>query len=291
MSAGPGEPRAAGHAGGSAGGPGPHAPPDRPAYLLGGTAPGAAERMAALAAVFDGWTRDHLARVGLQPGWRCWEVGAGGPSVARWLASGVAPDGHVVATDVDVTWLAGITEPNVTVLRHDVTTERPPALGLDLVHARLLLVHLPDRSAALRAMAGALRPGGWLVVEDADPGLQPRSSLDPAGPADDLANRLREGFRALLAERGADLAFGRTLPRRLRELGLRDVQADAYLPLSVTACATIESATVAMLRDELVRRGVATEAEIDDHLRAVAAGQLDLAQPPLVTAWGRRPGG
>jgi hypothetical protein len=35
---------------------------------------------------------------------------------------------------------------------------------------------------------------------------------------------------------------------------------------------------------------VATAAEIERHLANVAAGRLDLAQPPLVAAWGRRAG-
>ena len=36
--------------------------------------------------------------------------------------------------------------------------------------ARKVLEHLPDPSAALRRMASALRPGGWLLVEDTDMG-------------------------------------------------------------------------------------------------------------------------
>lgn len=263
---------------------------DPDGYLLGARQPATEDRLAALAAVFDPWTRAHLDRTGLRQGWRCWEVGAGGPSVARWLAERTGPEGHVVATDIDTTWLQGMTEPNVTVLGHDVTVDAPPGAGFDLVHARLVLVHLPDRDAALRSMAGSLRPGGWLVVEDADPLLQPRSAVDPAGPEDQLANRLRDGFRSLLSDRGADLGFGRTLARRLRAAGLVSVEADAYLAVSIRACAAIESTTVALLRDQIVSREIATDAEIDRHLDAVASGRLDLAQPPLVTAWGRRPG-
>src|SRR5664279_6322511 len=69
-------------------------------------------------------------------------------------------------------------------------------------------------------MVAALRPGGWLVLEDADPALQPLICPDEYGPAQQLANRLRRGFRTLLAQRGAELAFGRTLPRLLRQAGL-----------------------------------------------------------------------
>ncbi|GAA2767983.1 hypothetical protein GCM10010103_70250 [Streptomyces paradoxus] len=53
-------------------------------------------------------------------------------------------------------------------LRHDVGRDAPPAGPFDLVHARLLLVYVAERDAALRTMVQALRPGVWLVVEDGD---------------------------------------------------------------------------------------------------------------------------
>jgi hypothetical protein len=127
-----------------------------------------------------------------------------------------------------------------------------------------------------------------LLVEDADPALQPRSCLEETGPAQVLANRLRSGFRTLLKERGVDLAYGRTLPRRLREVGLVDVAADAAFPVSHPACNHLEAATIALVRDELVDHGLATEEEIDRHLDNVHAGRLDLTQPPMISCWGRR---
>ncbi len=64
----------------------------------------------------------------------------------------------------------------------------PPPGAFDLVHARLMLVHVADRAEALRRMAGALRPGGWLLLEDADPALQPLLCPDESGPDQRLAN-------------------------------------------------------------------------------------------------------
>ena len=159
----------------------------------------------------------------------------------------------------------------------------------DVVHARLVLVHVADRERALRSMIEALRPGGRLLVEDADPALQPLICPDEYGPEQALANRLRSGFRTLLAERGADLSYGRRLPRLLREAGLVDVAADAYFPVTSPACDALEAATVEQVRGALVARGLATEEEIDRHLRSVAAGRLDLATSPMISAWGRRP--
>jgi protein-L-isoaspartate O-methyltransferase len=256
-------------------------------YLLANQRAEAGRRFDALAELFDASTFRHLTAVGLAPGWRVWEVGAGGPSVASWLAGRVGPDGRVLATDIDTRWLDGT--PGVEVVQHDVGTEPAPDGPFDLVHARLLLVHVPNRDAALARMAAALRPGGWLVVEEADPALQPLLCLEDADPAEERANRLKSGFRRLLAERGVDLAYGRTLPRRLRENGMVDVGADAYFPITGPACAALERASVEQIRDQLVDHGLATDDEIDQHLAAVARGSLDLATSPMVSAWGRRP--
>jgi precorrin-6B methylase 2 len=47
----------------------------------------------------------HIEALGIKRGWRCWEVGAGGPSVPGWLAEQVAPEGYVLASDIDVSWM------------------------------------------------------------------------------------------------------------------------------------------------------------------------------------------
>ena len=257
-------------------------------YLLSNDQAEAGRRFEALSELFDPVTFRHLEAVGLTAGWACWEVGAGGASVPAWLAKRVGPTGRVLATDIDITWMPA-SGAGFDVLRHDVGTAPPPADDFDLVHARLLLTHVPERNAALASMVRALRPGGWLVIEDADPALQPLICPDESGPEQHLANRLRQGFRVLMADRGADLAFGRTLPRLMRDAGLDPVQADAFFPITSPACTALEIATVQQIRNELLAAGLATEAEIDQHLANVGSGRLDLATAPLISAWGRTP--
>jgi len=258
-------------------------------YLLDNRTVAAGSRLGALGAIFDASTFRHLDALGLGPGWRCWEVGAGGPSVAQWLARRVGTAGRVLATDIDVSWARGAAGPGIEVRRHDVAADEPPAETFDLVHARLVLVHVVARDRALRSMVRVLRPGGWLLVEDADPALQPLSCLDPRTPEEELANRLRTGFRALMVERGVDVAYGRKLPGLLRGVGLTDVAADAYFPVALPACALLEATTIEVIRDQLVEHGIATVEEIEAHLASVRAGRLDLAQPPMISAWGRVP--
>lgn len=118
--------------------------------------------------------------------------------------------------------------------------------------------------------------------------MQPLVCPDDDGPEQQRANRLKHGFRALMAQRGADLAYGRTLPRRLRAAGLLDVGADAFFPMTGPVCAALEQATVAQIRERLVAAGAASDEEIDRHLAAVATGRLDLATSPMISAWDAR---
>jgi SAM-dependent methyltransferase len=252
-------------------------------YLLDNQQAEAGTRFDALATLFDPGTFRRIEALGIADGWRCWEVGAGGPSVPSWLA---ARAGYVLATDIDPVWLPG--DGGYEVRRHDVGREAAPDGGFDLVHARLVLVHVEQRAAALAAMIGALRPGGWLLLEEADPAMQPLVCPDEAGEAERLANKLKRDFRTLMVGRGVDLAFGRTLPRLLRAAGLTDIGADAAFPMRGPACDQLEQATVEQIRDRLTAAGLATTEEIDRHLANVAAGTLDLATSPMISAWGRR---
>lgn len=256
-------------------------------YLLDNRQSEAGERFVALGRLLDPVTCRHIERLGIAEGWRCWEVGAGGATIPNWLAGKAGPRGQVIATDIDTGWLSSA-GPRVEVIRHDVGTDPAPAGRFDLVHARLVLTHVPAREAALRRMVQALRPGGWLLLEEADPGLQPLICPDAYGPAQRLANRLREGFRSLMAGRDADLGYGRTLPRLLREAGLAEVGAEGFFPLTDPDCVILERATVRQVAGRLIEAGLATREQIDEHLANLAAGRLpDLATAPLISAWGR----
>jgi SAM-dependent methyltransferase len=257
-----------------------------PRYLLDNRSTAAGTRFEALAGVFNDWTFRHIDWLQLPAGAACWEVGAGGPTLPAWLTHHVAPGGSVLATDIDLSWLVG--EQPYRVERHDVAADEPPADRFDLVHARLVLTHVPARDEALRHMASTLRPGGWILVEDFDVDLQPLACLAEPGPDEERANRIRRQFVQLLAQRGVDLALGRTLPDRLRRLGLVDVAADAYLPLAVPSTRALELANVTQVRDGLVATGVPAD-DIEHDLGALRAGTVDIATPPLVSAWGRAP--
>ncbi|MFG3289152.1 class I SAM-dependent methyltransferase [Streptomyces sp. NPDC048179] len=259
-------------------------------YLLDNARPEAGTRFDALSELFDPDTFRRLDVLGVTQGWRCWEVGAGGPTVATWLADRVGPTGRVLATDIDTSWISAAEGGVLEVRRHDVGHDEPPeGEGFDLVHARFVLVHVPERDRALRVMADSLRPGGLLVVEDIDPALQPLVCPDEYGPEQALANKIWAAFHSVMASRGADLSYGRKLPRLLRAAGLTGIHADARFPVSAPAAADLQDATVRHVREAVVDAGLATDEEIDRHLADIASARLDLATSTVISAWGRRP--
>jgi SAM-dependent methyltransferase len=260
-------------------------------YLLDNRKQEAAERLVLLSALFDPVSLRQFDACGMRYDWRCWEVGAGGPTLVRKIAERVGDTGRVLATDIDASWAKEAASHNIEVRIHDVAQDPPPDGGFDLVHARLVLVHLPERERAFRNMLSVLKPGGWLVLEDADPALQPLSCIDAYGPEQELANRIRQGFRALLSSRGADIAFGRRLPRMFRNAGMADVSAEAYFPVAMPECIPLEIATIRMIRNDLLNNGIASEHEIEQHLENVQAGVLDIAQPPMISVRGKKPAG
>lgn len=243
----------------------------------------------------------QLRTIGVSEGWRCLEVGGGGGSVGRILTSLVGPTGHVTMTDLDPVWIGESTAANVEVLRHDIAADPLPESAYDLVHARLVLVHVPMRDAALRRMVSALRPGGWLLVEDFDMRVlrdggaesMVRTPLSGGVTADDvdLLARVDTAFVALLKSRGADMAYGRRLYGLLCAEGLVDVAAEGYIAIAPGGApgATQRLRRYEQIGAELVAAGGLTAAELARACELLRDPACPVMTPGvLISARGRR---
>jgi ubiquinone/menaquinone biosynthesis C-methylase UbiE len=258
-------------------------------YLLDNRKEQAGDRFEALATIYDPMTTGHFDGLGVGHGWRCLEVGAGGGSIVRHLSERVGPTGRVLATDIEPRFLDPLADlPNVDVCRHDVVVDPLPEAEFDLIHARLVLVHVPERLTAIHRLAQALRPGGWLLVEDGDGTLTGQSCLVARSEGEHLANRMRAGLMQLLGERGADFGFARSLLRIFETEGLADIAGDGYVAFSDTV-RILERANVLQLREAFIAGGVVTESEIERFLAWLDGPHPPLAAPFVFSAWGRRP--
>src|SRR6266516_76807 len=222
-------------------------------YIFGNAGQPTSQRFSSLETLYDPWTIRHLETTGIGPGWQCWEIGAGGGSIARWLGERCGLTGHVLVTDIDPRFLvelAPLDHAPLEVQRHDIGTDPLPAQTFDLIHARLVLSHVPSRAQALKQMVAALKPGGWLVVEDFDPTLIDRSYPTSNAAAAALYQHMLAVLGRLIAARGLDLAWGRSLYRHLRALGLVNLGMEGYVVVweGCSPGARLDAANFAQIR-------------------------------------------
>lgn len=215
---------------------------------------------------------------------RCLELGAGAGSIARWMA-GRFPRGQVTALDIDVRYLDAAWAPNLEIREGDVRKLDFPEGSFDLIHARTLLMHLPEREELVKRAATWLAPGGWLVLEDIAMFVAD-SSPNP------VWHKVTDAIVALIEGQGGDLSWSRRRqPAVLADAGL------AELGLSVKVFTVGDGGPaerfwrvfLGQLRPALVGKGLLTDEDIDAALVLFEDPRfVDLAET-LIGAWGRRP--
>ncbi len=197
-----------------------------------------------------------LDRLGIGPGWRCVDVGAGGGDVSVALAGIVGRDGRVYAVDSDpaardVAAAAAAAFSQVLAITQageDLLLPEP----VDLAFCRFLLMHVVDPAVVLARMRRAVRPGGWVVAQE---------PITSAG---------RVGGRPLSMPDARHPDIGALLPGLVAAAGLEIVDAWAEAPAGV---------------------GPGPVADYLGDLTGVSPGGDAVVLPPLVTVVGRAPGG
>jgi SAM-dependent methyltransferase len=223
------------------------------------------ERLALLTGISDPITIRRLTELGIRPGWRCLEVGAGDGSIARWMAQQVGNGGRVVATDLNPRFLGGHGLANLEVRRHNLLEDDLESGHYDLVHCRFVLQHLPDSRQGLQRMAAAVRPGGWLFVEEFDVGSS--GATDRNHPrAADFNRRKKALWAAMQANGPMDPTFGRRLPALVEGTGLRDMRHEGVTMVGRGGdpYARFVQMTNELLKERFVAAGVLTEADFDE---------------------------
>jgi ubiquinone/menaquinone biosynthesis C-methylase UbiE len=252
------------------------------------------DRLSALESLFDGASRRLLSDLGVGPGRRCLEVGGGAGSIALWLAERVGESGHVLATDLDTRFLEGHGRDNLEVRTHNIVTDPLEESAFDVIHARAVLEHLPGRDEVLKRLVAALRPGGWLLIEDVDFGWPTAGMLAQYitgdQPAREAMERVFLAVAKLFSAIGADPSYGRQLTSALAGAGLTGVEAELHTPVVSGGSEQWSRGTVEQLADRLVAVAGATTEDIEWFLTASANPAFRYVPPLMVSAWGQREG-
>ncbi|MBO3749318.1 methyltransferase domain-containing protein [Streptosporangiaceae bacterium NEAU-GS5] len=191
-------------------------------------APEAPEQLSLLSEILNRHTFGVLTDLGVGHGWRCWDIGAGDGSVARWMAARVGMTGHVVASDLKPDHVPG--HPRIETIQHDITGDPWPEPEFDLIHARLVLMHLADREELAVRLAAHLRPGGALVLTDWYCGCATEGVV--ASPVDAYTERVcrlyHDAVHVLSGKTGMDMVWASRTAGVLRAAGHTDVSVEDY---------------------------------------------------------------
>jgi SAM-dependent methyltransferase len=240
-----------------------------------------------------------LEGVGVPDGGVCLDVGCGGGHVTVELARLVGPSGLVVGVDFDANVLAlaerdaaelGVT--NVQFRRGDALRLAATVgdLDFDVAYCRFVLSHVAAPGDVVREMAGLVRPGGAVVVEDIDF----RGVL--CEPPSEAFGRYEELYRSIVQRKGGDAEIGPRLPGLLDDAGLAHVDVVAFHNVGRDPRSFVKRShvlTLDRIGPALLDAGLVSTAELDEMhrgLQAVADDQRTLfCSPRFFQAWGRRP--
>ncbi|MCQ9129538.1 MULTISPECIES: class I SAM-dependent methyltransferase [Streptomyces] len=246
---------------------------------------GEGERIDFGALAYDDITMARLRALGVGPGWHCLDVGAGTGTVSRRLLeeAGVA---SVLAVDRDTRFLDARSTPGLDVLEADITGPRPVPGRFSLVHARFVLMHLPERDRLLGTLAELVAPGGLLVLSDA---VDLTSDLAPATPYSTAMRAMWQGLRATI---GTDVSWVPSYPALLRGAGLLGVAAEIHVPPLTpgSPLSRFWADTWERSRTAMISTGLVDDDGVDAAVRYLASEDCAALSAGMLTAWGRKPG-
>ncbi|MFH9726547.1 class I SAM-dependent methyltransferase [Streptomyces sp. NPDC017254] len=278
---------------------------------------GEGERIDFGALAYDDLTMARLRALGAGPGWRCLDIGAGTGTVSRRLLDEAGVTG-VLAVDRDVRFLLERPVTGLDVLEADITAPDFAPGRFRLVHARFVLMHLPERERLITRLAELVEPGGVLVLSDAVDltsgltggpsggatggptggpvhGATGGSTDGPAAdatPGTPYTSMMRAMWQALRDTIGTDVSWVPSYPRLLRGAGLEPVAAEIHVPplQPGSPISRFWADTWERSRAPMIATGLVDDAAVDEAIRYLDSDACAALSAGMLTAWGRKPG-
>lgn len=254
-------------------------------YALDNSWDRAKRRLARLEEYLDPLTQRRMMKLKICAGLKCLEIGGGGGSVATWLCEQVGPTGRVVATDINVQFLREIKRSNFEFRQHDITVNSLPQSEFDFVHARWLLHHLSEPEHAIRRMIKALRPGGWILLEEVD--FFPVHASSSKAYSDFMTALTSVVVRAP----GCGCFWARALPDLVAGMGLLQVggEGDFSILQGGSPIAEFYALTADQMRERMLKSGVQSTRQLDHALGLLNDPGFWAFGGGGVAVWGQRP--
>lgn len=264
-------------------------------YALGRTC-SESDRLQRQAEELASYSAALLDRVALRAGQSAIDLGCGPRGILDLLAERTSPDGRVVGLDADprhtamaADFVTGHGLLGVEIITADARRSGLRSESFDVVHARTLLINVPDPEEVVAEMLRLVKPGGWVAS------LEPDTEHVLCYPPNAAFERICELFPLVYARNGADPNLGRRVAELLRNAGLEDVgvevRVQSYPPGHSRR--TLRLDLLASMRPHILELELATDAELDE-LDASARAHIDDPRTIVVSgltflSWGRKP--
>jgi SAM-dependent methyltransferase len=226
-----------------------------------------------------------ISGLGVGSGSICAELGAGAGSMVAWLADRVGEHGSVLAVDRDVSLCRPLAErPNVQLLEAELEMLNLEPATYDLIHTRNVLMHVEEADRVIGEIVGALRPGGQLLLEEAD-------YYALGGVTSDV-------FARVVSPLVGRWTWARTMPLTLSRLPVGDlrVTVDASMLHGASDEAAFWAHTISSARDRITQqpeqiseRGAVTEDEVTQALTLLADPSFWTPFASVICVSARRP--
>jgi SAM-dependent methyltransferase len=253
-------------------------------YILPHQSLGERQRLALMSALLNPLECAHILRLGVCPSWRCLELGCGSGSVAQMMAERVAPTGRVVASDIDLSYIADLQVPCLKVHRIDILQDVVEEASYDFVVARALLHHLMPARRALERMVAALKPGGMLL--SIEPDMLPCTVTEPSS-----MQTFWRGWLKWSAEANIDYFIGRKIPEWLDLLGVEHVAGEGHTPQfnGGSDWARYWTETMRELTPSLLKSGYVTQKMLEEFDARYQDRHYWTSVITFAANWGRKP--
>ncbi|GHB24167.1 hypothetical protein GCM10007094_10260 [Pseudovibrio japonicus] len=198
------------------------------------------------------------------------EVGCGIGDTACYFAQEVCPEGHVTAFDISKELLAvgrknaeerGIQ--NISFVCADAFDFDYAEEHYDLIHTRCVLIHLRDPATIVSKIYKALKPSGWLFVEE--------EYTPVRGSANELWQKRFVVWLEQIVRSGGGHPFftRRHLPDLMASIGFQDIRAENFVftPDQEKYFKMISLALSRELKAGLIQEEIASENVVEQMLQ------------------------
>ena len=180
--------------------------------------------------------------------------------------------------------------PHLEVRQHNIEQDDLPEGQFDLVHTRIVIVHLHQQKRAFRQLMRAVRPGGWILLEEPDH-LTTIADPEATPAAQALFNKVLATQQEAFRQRGQDVHIGNRLLGILRAGGFDSLGVEGRTRVFQGGSPEVEfhRLTYRQLRDLILASGNVSAGEFDQFMALLDDKSFAFRFFLVMSAWGRKP--